>query len=238
MTWNVERVAECGSTMDVAKQKARAGGADRWAVVAETMSKGRGTLDHAWHAPRGGLYTSFILRGPSNPHLLTLALGNAVADVLEVAGVEPRIKWVNDVFVADKKIAGILVEAESTGSQIDFLVCGIGINLNGHAKEFPSALRATATTLEDELACDVCIPDLEGFLWQAIDTWLDRLGHDPARVIAATRERDALNGKRVAVISGKQRTEGVASGLDDKGHLLVKTAKGTQAIASGSVDLL
>ena len=236
--WTIERVASVASTMDLAKAKARAGAPDRWAVVAETMTGGRGTHGRPWHAPTGGLYTSFILRGLSDPHLLTLALGNAVADVLEVAGVEPRIKWVNDVLVGGKKAAGILVESESTGDRIDFLVCGIGINLNGKASAFPAELRATATTIEDELGCDVCVPDLEVFLWQSIDRWLDHAANAPGRVLERTRERDALKGRPVAVEVGGKRGEGEAAGLDDKGRLLVRTATGTTAVSAGTVALL
>lgn len=235
--WTVERVASVASTMDLAKTKARAGAPDRWAVVAESMTGGRGTQGRPWHAPVGGLYTSFVLRGVSDPHLLTLALGNAVADVLEVAGVEPRLKWVNDVWVGEKKIAGILVEAESTGASFDFIVCGIGINLNGHAAAFPAGLRGTVTTLEDELSCDVCVPDLEGFLWQSVDRWLDHAANAPGRVLERFRERDALLGRKVAVESAGKRVVGEAAGIDDKGRLLVRTATGTTAIASGTVAL-
>lgn len=237
-SWTIERVGAVASTMDVARAKAREGAPDRWAIVAESMTGGRGTQGRPWHAPVGGLYTSFILRGVGDPHLLTLALGNAVADVLEVAGVEPRLKWVNDVWVGKKKIAGILVEAESTGAAFDFMVCGIGINLNGHAKDFPAALRASVTTLEDALACDVCVPDLEGFLWQSVDRWLDHAANAPGRILDRFRERDALQGQRVAVELGGKRVEGVASGIDAKGRLLVKTAKTMEAVASGSVALL
>lgn len=245
MSWTVERVASVASTMDVAKAKARSGAPDRWAVVAESMTGGRGTQGRPWHAPVGGLYTSFVLRGVGDQHALTLALGNAVADVLEVAGVEPRLKWVNDVLVGGqaggkpgKKIAGILVEAESTGAAFDFIVCGIGINLNGHASEFPAALRESVTTLEDELACGVCVPDLEGFLWQSVDRWLDHAANAPGRVLERFRERDALLGRRVAVESQGARIEGTAAGLDEKGRLLVKGANGTRAVASGSVLLV
>lgn len=240
MSWTVERLPAVPTTMDLARHKAREGAPDRWAVVADTMTGGRGTHGRAWHAPLGGLYASFVLRDEAalrNAGLLTLALGNAVADVLEVAGVEPRLKWVNDVQVNGKKVAGILVEAESTGGRVSFAVCGIGLNLNGHAKNFPAELRASATTLEDELACDVCIPDLETFLWQSIDKWLATLGHDPKQVVARFRERDALQGRKVRVESGKEVHEGVASGVDELGHLLLQTPKGLRTILAGTVRL-
>jgi BirA family biotin operon repressor/biotin-[acetyl-CoA-carboxylase] ligase len=238
MSWTVERVATAGSTMDLARQKARAGAPDRWAVVAEEMTAGRGTGGHSWHAPPGGLYISFVLRGLPDAHLVSLALGNAVADTLEVAGAEPRLKWVNDVWVDGRKVAGILVEGESTGDRLEFLVAGIGVNVNGHAAAFPAPLDRTATTLEDVLGCDSCIPDLEALLLHAVDKWLGKLRDGQgAQVVEAFRARDALQGRRVRVQSGAQRVEGTAAGIDGDGRLLVQAGTRTEALQAGSVTL-
>lgn len=233
--WTVQRVRTASSTMDVAKAQARAGAPDRWAVVAEEMTAGRGTHGHFWHAPQGGLYISFVLRDVGDPHLVTLALGNAVADTLEVAGAEPRLKWVNDVWLGDRKVAGILVEGESTGSRLDFLVAGIGINVNGRAAAFPPPLDRAATTLEDALGCDSCLPDLETLLLHGIDRWLGKLkdGHE-AEVLQAFRARDALQGRRVRVGD----VEGTAAGIDGEGRLLVKAGPQVHAVRSGAVALL
>ena len=239
MSWTVERYAAVPSTMDVAREKARAGAPDGTVVVAESMEAGRGTRGHAWHAPAGGLYLSMVLRGIEHPHLLTLALGNAVADALEVAGVDPSLKWVNDVWVAGRKVAGILVEAESTGSRLEFLVAGIGVNVNGHRDAFPDALRATATTLEDELGCEACVPDLETLLLQSVESWLTRVREGREReIVDAFRARDALRGREVFVLDGATQMRVVAQGVDDRGHLLVRGPDGTtQAFQTGSVRL-
>jgi BirA family transcriptional regulator, biotin operon repressor / biotin---[acetyl-CoA-carboxylase] ligase len=243
--WTIERHAKVGSTMDVARERARAGAPHGTVVVADEMTGGRGTQGRPWVAPVGGLYLSIVLRGLKDPHLLTLALGNAVAETLEVAGVDPRLKWVNDVLVgADgpgglgKKMAGILVEAESTGSAIDFLVVGIGVNVNGSATGLPG-LAGTATTLEDQLRCDSCIPDLEVLLLDAIDRWVAKVRDGrTADIVAAFRSRDALKGHRVKVTDGRTSAEGVADGIDDQGRLLVRASGGVQAFASGSVQVL
>lgn len=244
--WTVERVASTGSTQDDVRAKARAGGPDRYALVAGTMTGGRGTNGRSWSAPAGGLYTSFVLRAPhfDDPHLVTLALGNAVADVLEVAGVEPRLKWVNDVWVEGRKIAGILVEGEATGDRFDFLVCGIGINVNGRRAGLGPAVSGLATTLEEELACEACIPDLETFLWQAIDKWLDVVASGRGQeVVAAFTQRDALQGRKVKVNApgagaGQGKAlEGVAKGIDSRGRLLVDTGHVLETVQSGTVTL-
>lgn len=243
-TWTVERLGTVGSTMDLARDKARAGAPDGTVLVAEEMTAGRGTKGHAWHAPKGGLYLSLVLRDLADPHLLTLALGNAVCDALEVAGVEPALKWVNDVHVRSpdgvgRKIAGILVEAESTGSHVDFLVAGIGINVNGAVDAFPADLRPVATTLEAELGCESCVPDLETLLLQAVDKWVAKVreGRND-EILAGFRARDCLVGRPVFLVEGATQMRGTAEGIDDKGWLKVRGPDGkVQAFASGSVRL-
>ncbi|MEA3136262.1 MAG: BirA family transcriptional regulator [Thermoplasmata archaeon] len=249
--WAVERHATVGSTMDVAKERARAGAADGTVVVAEEMTGGRGSHGRPWAAPKGGLYLSIVLRGLKDPHLLTLALGNAVADALEVAGVEPRLKWVNDVHLAPspgdakadskglgKKVAGILVEGESTGASFDFLVAGIGVNVNGKASDL-KGLEKTATTLEEQLGCDSCIPDLEALLLHNVAGWLEKVrGGRDAEVVAAFRARDGLAGKTVRVADGGKVVEGLADGVDDRGHLRVKGKTGVQTVSTGTVQVV
>ncbi|MGB0652883.1 MAG: biotin--[acetyl-CoA-carboxylase] ligase [Thermoplasmatota archaeon] len=235
MAWDIHRLDTCASTMDEARQRAAAGAEHGTVVVAPTMTDGRGQHDRAWHAPEGGLYLSMVLRGLDNPRLLTLALGNAVADVLEVAGAQPALKWVNDVLVDDRKVAGILAEAESTGDQVDFIVAGIGVNVNGKAADFPDDLKGTAATLEDILGAESCIEDLESYLLDEITRQL-RLLEDGRgdEVVAAWRRRDALAGQAVDV----DGVAGEAAGIDDAGHLLVRTPDGEQTVAAGTVRLV
>jgi BirA family biotin operon repressor/biotin-[acetyl-CoA-carboxylase] ligase len=243
--WAVERHGRVGSTMDLAKDRARAGAPDGTVVVAEEMTGGRGSHGRPWVAPKGGLYLSVVLRGLDDPHLLTLALGNAVADALEVAGVEPTLKWVNDVYVRDadgkglgRKIAGILVEGESTGERFDFLVAGIGVNVNGKASDLPGLERA-ATTLEDQLGCDSCIPDLEALLLDSVARWVARVrdGRD-GEILEAFRGRDCLKGRQVRVADGTTVLEGQADGVDDRGHLRLGTKSGAVAVATGTVQVV
>lgn len=226
------------STMDAARERARSGAPGGTVVVAETMTGGRGTHGRAWSAPRGGLYLSIVLRDVADPHLLTLALGNAVADALEVAGVEPRLKWVNDVLLGDRKVAGILVEGESTGPRIDFLVAGIGVNVNGHATDL-KGLEQVATTLEDQLGCDSCVPDLEALVLDRVAHWVERVRSGAAgEVVGAFRARDALFGRPVQVSDGKEAMKGIADGVDDRGHLKLLVDGHHRTFATGTVQIL
>lgn len=230
MTFDIHRHVSLPSTMDEAKRLARAGAAHGTVVVAEEQTKGRGTSGHTWASPKGGLYLSIVLRDVAEPRLVTLALGVAVAEALEVAGVEPRLKWVNDIWLNDKKVGGILVEAESVGSKVDFMVAGMGLNVNGSAATLPADVRGLATTVEEVLGCDSCIPDLETLLLQTIERWLGTLASEPGAVIAAWRQRDALLGRNVTV-DGKPA--GQAQGIDERGHLRVSAPP--RVISTGRV---
>lgn len=237
-SWLVERLATCTSTMDEARKRAHAGLPDGTVVVAEEMTAGRGQRGHTWHAPKGGLYLSFVVRDLDDARLLTIAMGNAVAEALEVAGVEPRLKWVNDVHVGGRKVAGILVEGESTGARLDFLVVGIGVNVNGAPDSFPAGLGQTATTLQAELACESCIPDLETLVLDNVARWLAILRkRETHAIVAAFRLRDALKGRKVSVTNGNT-VQGVADGIDDLGRLRVVTPGGPRLFDHGPVTIL
>lgn len=173
-----------------------------------------------------------VLRVLDDPRLLSLALGCAVAETLEVVGVETHLKWVNDVVVDGRKIAGILVEGEATGRSFDFLVAGVGVNVNGHPEEWPAPLRDEATTVEAALGVEQCLPDLESFLVENIDGWVRRLREGrQAEVLDAWRARDALSGRKV-VVDG---AAGTARGVDGHGHLILETDAGVQTFQDGTV---
>ncbi len=237
--WHVNHLEVCQSTQDEIHRLAEGDVPEGTVVIAERMEEGRGTHGRTWHAPAGGMYLSFLLRDAIDPQHLTLAIGNAVADVLEVAGAEPQIKWVNDVLVDGKKIAGILVEAQSTGDHVDHVAVGLGINVNGSAADFPHPLNGTATTLEDVLGADSCIPDLQEFLLDSIGLWLDRLRRgDVAGVVEAWRARDALHGQRIGFDPDGDfcaKLVGIAQGIDDAGRLLIDVDGDIQAHITGSV---
>ncbi len=238
MDWDIQRIESCDSTMDEAGRLAANGAPEGTLVIAQRMDEGRGTHGRPWHAPEGGLYLSFILRRQADPRFLTLAIGNAVADVLEVAGAEPRLKWVNDVLVDGRKMAGILVEASSTGSEIDHIVCGIGINLNGHAADWPHPLHEQAITLQDVLGAENCIEDVETLLLQSLGEWIDRAEHDPEHVIATWRDRDALTGREVGFDPDGDlcaKLIGTAAGIDDEGRILIHVDGQLQAFRTGTV---
>jgi BirA family biotin operon repressor/biotin-[acetyl-CoA-carboxylase] ligase len=149
-----------GSTNDVARQAGRDGDADGTLVLAEEQTAGRGRRRRVWHSPAGrGLYASLLVRSGrwmEQPALAQLGAGLAVAEtVAELSTAEVELLWPNDCYAAGAKLAGVLVEAEATGSEIDFLVCGMGINVNQSREDLPEDLRSHATSIARLAGADI-----------------------------------------------------------------------------------
>lgn len=219
------------STQDEARRLALEGAEDGTVVVAKQMTGGRGQGGKNWHAPIGGWYASIIVRDIPDARFLTISLGNAVANLMEIAGADAKLKWVNDVWIDDKKVAGILVEGESTGDKIDFLIAGIGINFNGSPKDFPVEIQATSTTLEESLGAETCIEDTQEYILQELQLAIQKArAGENLEILNEFRARNALQGRTVRVGD----VEGIAERIDENGCLVIS---GTP-IQSGTVQLL
>ncbi|MBO4422670.1 MAG: biotin--[acetyl-CoA-carboxylase] ligase, partial [Clostridia bacterium] len=114
------------STNDTAKQYAREGREEGTVVIAGAQTGGRGRLGRSFFSPEGGVYMSLILRPAFDDYtIITPAAAAAVCRALERLGFGCRIKWVNDIYLSDKKVCGILTEADVAAG---WAVLGIGIN--------------------------------------------------------------------------------------------------------------
>jgi BirA family biotin operon repressor/biotin-[acetyl-CoA-carboxylase] ligase len=235
---------ECDSTNDEAARLARAGAAHGTVVTAASQRAGRGRQGRAWASPPGlGLYLSAVVRPPLPLALvppMTLAIGVGVCDAARGAGADARLKWPNDVLAGGRKLAGVLVEAQSQGGRLDAVVVGIGVNLGG---ALPPEVAARAITLAEaaDLAADLpTAPDtFTDALLRHVETWLDRYTASglPA-VIDAWHARMAPALAVRAVIDGAS-IEGQAAGLDEGGALLLRDAGGrVHRVRSGDVDMI
>lgn len=145
----IHYIESCGSTQDIADTLAGEGAPEGSIVIAEELKHGRGRMGRTWVASKGGLWLSILFRPRTSHylHLLSLALAVAVADtIINIFGIEARVKWPNDILVEEKKVAGILIEGKIEADGIRYLVGGIGINVNN---ELPIELKNTATTIAD-----------------------------------------------------------------------------------------
>ena len=190
-------------------------------VTASEQSAGRGRQGRAWTAPPGrALLCSLVLRDP--PRLLPLAAGVAVA---ELVGPRAGVKWPNDVLVARRKVAGILVEGRPRDG---WAVLGIGLNVALRAEDFPPDLRDVGGTLG--LTPEAIEPTLARLL-ELLPEWI---GAQPEAVLEATRRRDVLLHQRVRWAGGS----GHGAGIDADGRLLVATGSGEVALEAGEVHLV
>ncbi|MBI4952690.1 MAG: biotin--[acetyl-CoA-carboxylase] ligase [Myxococcales bacterium] len=227
-------VSETGSTNDDARAAARAGAPHGAAFVAEAQRAGRGRAGNRWHSPpHENIYLSLLLRpgrAAAAVAPLTLALGVAAARAIEaVAPVRVALKWPNDLHVGGRKLAGILVEATTRGSEPPVLVAGIGVNVHGCA--FPPELAPLATSLALAGAPGVDRSELVARLVLGFERAVVELRAAGLAAFAAELDaRDALRGRAVA-IGG---VSCIADGIDPSGRLCVRTPSGAViAVASG-----
>src|SRR5512141_155286 len=169
---------EVGSTNDVAKELADEGAAHGEVVVAESQTAGRGRRGRAWASPPGrNLYVSVVLRPelpPSRAAELTLLASVAVCQAVRQAGVTAGIKWPNDLVSRGRKLAGILTELAADPDRVQWVVLGIGINVNLRLEDLPDDLRPIATSLAIARGEPVPRTLFAAAVLTALEEWLDR----------------------------------------------------------------
>ena len=233
--------AEVGSTNDVAAALADRGEPEGTVVVADAQSAGRGRHGRAWASPPGaGLYLSAVTRPAAHAvGLLTIAAGVAIAEGIQAAtGLQPQLKWPNDIYMDGRKLAGILAEAGTSSAGVQYVILGCGINLMPAA--YPPDVAARATSIESELGR----PIDRGLLLVQCLTALDHRYRDlqsqaSASVIDRWRDRAVSTfGRRVEWDVAGVTRHGVAEDIDETGALLVRDGATRARVISGEVRWL
>jgi BirA family biotin operon repressor/biotin-[acetyl-CoA-carboxylase] ligase len=233
------------STNRRARELARQGAGEGTVVMADSQSRGRGRLGRSWESPAGlNVYSSFILRPPvpaSDAPQITLLAGVAAARAVAAAsGLDAQIKWPNDIFVNGKKTAGILAEMEAGGPGTQFIILGIGVNVNWRGEDIPPGLRATATSLLVESGREIPRARVaEGLFRELEEEYLRflREGFSPG-LREEWNRLSWINGKTVAAIGPDGEARGRALGLDTDGALLLVDEEGrTRRFIAGDVSL-
>jgi len=237
------------STNTRARELAAAGAPSGTVVTAREQTAGRGRVGRVWTAPDGkALLYSAILRPLDQRHLLLpLSVPLAVCAAAEALrpGAGCMVKWPNDVWLDGRKLAGILIEARPQDS---WAVIGIGLNLTIAPDEFPADLRHPAVSLfattpgtrgESRRSLPAVAPTglpptphaAAEVLSDHLDRWVTASDED---VLAEWRRRDGLRGREVSWEDGS----GVASGIDDRGNLIVVVPGGDRvSLGAGEVQL-
>ena len=213
-----------GSTMDVASQEAFSGSPEGFVVCAETQTKGRGRLGRQWFSSKGkGLYFSIVLRPKVLLHEisgLTLLLSVAVSKAIKKAcGVSVKIKWPNDLVINQKKVAGILTELSGEVDRINFVVVGIGINVN----EPKSSLPEEAISLFVQKEKKISRVQLLQEILREVERYYELFQNQGfAPIFNEWRELSETLGKNVRVVQPSGFVEGRAIDIDAQGALLIE----------------
>lgn len=233
---------EIGSTNAQARAMAEGGASEGAVVVAEAQSAGRGRLGRPWDSPPFvNLYLSVVLRPklpPGEVPQITLMAAVAVADALEdFIPIAPAIKWPNDILVEGKKLAGILTELSCDADRVDYVILGIGINLNYPAHEMPEAIRHRATSVLQLTGAPVSRESVLRRLIHDLDRCYGDLEVSGFPALAARwQARFGLRDRRIRVELLDQSVSGVARGIDRDGALLLEDESGAlQRIVAGDV---
>jgi BirA family transcriptional regulator, biotin operon repressor / biotin---[acetyl-CoA-carboxylase] ligase len=227
------------STNSCARQLAEQGAEEGEIVIAESQNHGRGRLGRPWASPPYlNLYFSVVLRpklppmdAPQITLMAAVALADAVASFIPVV---PVIKWPNDILVRGRKLAGVLTESSGDSTRIEFVILGIGVNLNYPCSLMPEAIRQRATSIVELTQKNVSREAFVRRLIQDLDRCYGELeegGFDPL----ATRW-EARFGFRGKVDMTDRVLIGRAKGIDRDGALLLEDEMGEcQRVVAGDV---
>jgi BirA family biotin operon repressor/biotin-[acetyl-CoA-carboxylase] ligase len=225
-----------GSTNDDAFKLGIAGAPEGTVVVADAQTKGRGRLQRAWHSPAGSnIYTTIILRpkmdAARTPQISILA-GVAVAEVLEsYCPGRVKVKWPNDILIDGKKVCGILSQAKAEVNKVDFIILGIGINVN--INQFPDEISNIATSLAMETGKIISRQQLIISLYENMTKWYKQLLKDGfSQIKEKWLSLSQMIGQKVQVIFQEEVISGKAIDLDNDGSLILIAEDGKKIKAS------
>lgn len=226
MNYEIERFESIGSTNDYAKTKREE--RKNLIVIANSQTGGRGTKGRRFSSKRGGLYVSvltFYEQFPATRAFEIMQKGAvAVCETLERFGLQPKIKWPNDIYVNGKKICGILVENIFSGNMLSSSIVGIGLNIQNDLEE---ELLEIATSMYRETGKRFLPSEVERTLLRFLQTDNQEKYQSYLGFI----------GEEVSLLCGEKREKATFLGVDKQGNLTVKQDGETRVYASAEISL-
>ena len=235
---------ETGSTNADAKRYAEAGDPHGTLLVTDDQQSGRGRHGHTWSSPKGvNIAMSLILKpkfAPEYASRLTLIMGLAVAEgIREVTGLDARIKWPNDTVIHGKKVTGILTEMSAEPDFIQYVIVGIGINVNSEVTDFPEEIRDMAGSLKTESGQEQSRSKVIAAVMRYFEQYYE--GFQKTLDLTGVKDRyeELLVNKDSTVrVLEKEPYEGTCMGIDRDGSLLVQKTDGTTVkVNAGEVSV-
>ncbi len=205
-------------------------------IVANHQSAGRGRLGRTFYSPNDtGLYMSLLLKPESDTNdivCMTTATAVCVIRALEnLCNIKPQIKWVNDIYLGDKKVCGILCEAvtNETTYAIDYVVIGIGINIS--TTDFPTEITDIATSIGQQLNRNELCAEITDNLIDMMSTIADRSFIDEYKAHSLVLQ------KEITYTQNGETKTATAIGIDNNGGLVIKTENGVETLSTGEITV-
>lgn len=228
------------STSDLAKQRTSEGADEGVLILANNQTAGRGRTGKTFFSPDGsGIYFSLVLRpefSPTEAYKITLAAAVALCETLETMGTTPLIKWVNDIFLGGRKVAGILTEAKLTenAEKIEYAVLGVGLNLYPPKIGFPEEIKSSA-----------------GFIWDSplndrknrlvslfIDNFFRIYKNSFTSLVENYKKRCFILGKEILILKKDNKIPASALDITECGGLRVRLQNGKEIVLdSGEISI-
>ncbi len=209
-------------------------------VLAEYQLKGRGRKQRNWQATKEQALTFSILLTDkielANVQLLSLGSSLALAQALEnLYQFKVNVKWPNDVLVEGKKIAGILIESTSKGSNIERIVVGVGINVNqpNFAGKYNIQPTSTRIELKKTVSRERLLSEFLNHFEEMLDDWINH----PQKIIDDWKTRSRYLGEKIKIHEGNDEFFGVFEDVNENGYLMLRTRDEVKTIYSGDVSI-
>ncbi|MGM0438523.1 MAG: biotin--[acetyl-CoA-carboxylase] ligase [Bacillota bacterium] len=219
--------SQVNSTNKIASELAAYGANEGTVVIAERQVSGRGRRGRVWHSSDKGLWFSVILRPEikiSESHFLIINASLAVYYALKSYGIETEIKWPNDILYKNKKVCGILSEMNSSSGNLNYIVTGIGINVN--QKKFPDELKDKAVSLYNIQGAKIDKFELlTDILFYFENFYFKFLNGENEKLLEEWKSKISLLGKEIIVKSDGKEYFGKAVDIAKDGRLILLTNK-------------
>ena len=237
--------SDLGSTNSFAKKMVLKENKHGFVIISKTQTSGYGQRGNFWESPPGGLWCSIAIKPEINPKsigLIPILCALSVAKALKSYNIATRLKWPNDILYSDnnKKLGGILVEGKVSPGFIEYLIIGIGLNVNNSLEQFSLPLRGSITSILEisknklrlsELLCKVVKFLEEGLI-------IMKRGEEK-QILSEWKEWDNILGRKAIITSNNIEYEGAVKDLTVFGQLILELADGRKiTFSSGTLTLV
>lgn len=233
---------EIDSTNKVAQKYLEEGKTIGFVITAEKQNAGYGQRGNSWESPQGGLWCSLVVKPDLELNLLGLVpilTVVGIAEALKDFSVNTLLKWPNDLLIKQnlRKLGGILVEGKITQFSLNYLVIGIGLNINNRINQYSMSLRDSITSILEEINLEIRLDTLLMKVIQKIEQKFELIRDQGAQaIISAWKNENNILGMNVIVETLETRYQGKAIDISINGHLILETLDGNRVtLSNGTV---